>query len=288
MRPKHGLFISLLRFSSAAVMDTFLEPCVDEDGELHLAAAAGDVLKAQTLRTERPTMSVNDFDSNGESPLYVACWHGKVAFAAWLLDHGAEPNVRMTETANTALHAVCFRSVVVGWDALPLLLLRGASVGVASSNGYTPLHAAAFVASAECCKLLLLAGADPTKRSVAQLGAKDICPSRQLADYLAKAEREYLELRKMSRRKSSRRHSIDGLASVVGVTPRLMAVCETLVDTPSISDRALLRTRVTRERSISTPYLHKRSDPSPSPTASEFSAPAHKFSAPGRMNDPSL
>jgi ankyrin repeat protein len=266
-------------------MNTFLEPCVDEDGELHLAAAAGDVLKAQTLRTERPMLSVNDFDTNGETPLYVACWHGRVAFAAWLLDHGADPNERMAETANTALHAVCFRSVTVGWDAIPLLLLRGASVGVASSNGYTPLHAAAFVGSAECCKLLLLAGADPTKRSVAKLGAKDISPSRELADFLAKAEREYLESRKMSRRKSSRRHSIDGVASVVGVTavtPRLLAVCETLIDTPSISDRALLRTRVVRERSISTPYLHKRSDPSPSPTASEFSSPVfpQKRSAP--------
>jgi hypothetical protein len=128
-----------------------------------------------------------------------------------------------------------------------------------------------------------VAGADLTKRSVAKLAPKDICPVRELADFLAKEERAYLETRKMSRRKSSRRHSV-GCGDIVAAlgTPRLLAVCETLVDTPSISDRAVQRVRVQRDRSISTPYLHKRSDPAPGVAgANEFTSPfLHKRSEP--------
>ena len=94
-----------------------------EPGELHLAAAAGDVEGVKRLVGKNPD-GVNEKDSRGFTPLHEAAREGHTEVVHVLVAAGANPN-----------------------DA--------------TTNGnQTPLHLAARIGSAEVCKALLAAGAE--------------------------------------------------------------------------------------------------------------------------------
>ena len=89
---------------------------------------------------------------NGRGPLQQAVESGQPATAAWLVDHGAEPDVLMVW--------------LLGWRdrAAALLTERPDLRDRLLEADITPLHAAAEHDDADLARLLLAAGADPTRR----------------------------------------------------------------------------------------------------------------------------
>src|SRR3954465_12531534 len=62
-------------------------------GPIHDAARKGDAKKIQALLQQDPKL-VSDKDSNGDTPLHIACLHAQVAAAQALLDAGADVNAK--------------------------------------------------------------------------------------------------------------------------------------------------------------------------------------------------
>jgi ankyrin repeat protein len=99
---------------------------------------------------------------NGEPPVHVALSNQLPGLFRWLLDRGADPNVRDEEGA-TALHkAVLFDSR--DHRSLRALLRHGGKINAAGKDGGTPLHVAAFFSRATTVETLLTAGGDPNAR----------------------------------------------------------------------------------------------------------------------------
>jgi len=100
---------------------------------------------------------------DGEPPLHIALSDHLPTLFYWLLDRGADPNVR-DGRGMTALHeAVFFDSP--NHSAMRALLDRGAVIDARGNGGETPLHLAAFLSHAATAEVLLAAGADPNARS---------------------------------------------------------------------------------------------------------------------------
>ncbi|MCX6561185.1 MAG: ankyrin repeat domain-containing protein [Candidatus Aminicenantes bacterium] len=115
----------LLAGSAVLAIDRYAAPnrMALQAGEIHAAAAAGDLVKLKALLASDPAL-VRSRDGKGMTPLHIA-------------------------------------SVEKRKDAVALLLAAGADVKAIDADKYTPLHRAAFVGDAESCRLLLEAGADP-------------------------------------------------------------------------------------------------------------------------------
>ena len=72
-------------------------------------------------------------DSNGTSLLYYACRHGHHSVAKWLLEHGANVNIKMkVEPRSTPLHGAKYRGHV---SIVELLLEYGADVNIKNDYG---------------------------------------------------------------------------------------------------------------------------------------------------------
>jgi ankyrin repeat protein len=127
-------------------------------GEIHDAAAAGDLNKVKTL-LEADAALLESKGNNGFRPLHSACFAGKVEVANLLLDRGADVKVR-DNFQQTPLHRACY---VSGQDAALVrrLIDQGADVNAQGYNGLTPLHFAALHGDLEIAALLLDRGADP-------------------------------------------------------------------------------------------------------------------------------
>ncbi|XP_064167127.1 ankyrin repeat and SOCS box protein 18 isoform X1 [Anguilla rostrata] len=88
------------------------------------------------------------------SPLCIAAAQGYTECLRYLLEHGARPN--LTAGGKTALHEACEND---NTDCVELLLERGASAGLPSEDGYTPLHLCRTPQSLRCAKALVRHGA---------------------------------------------------------------------------------------------------------------------------------
>lgn len=166
----------------------------EENGHtpLTLAAMSGfiETMKIILEKGEYNT-NINTPTKTNHSALYCASQHGQVSAVKWLLNNGADPDLRNGDIEWTALYeavnqnklaavltllkagadpelrskadsskpgtSVLYYAVVQGWlERVALLLDNGASVNSITSTGFAPLHKAVLNQNLPLVKLLLL------------------------------------------------------------------------------------------------------------------------------------
>lgn len=144
----------------------------DADGVplIRWCAYYGDVSAVRHLLANGETLDSlgPNFDLNG------AAFHGHWQLCQFLVENGADPNYRLPDTGETALHAALSRAnQLTAGHVVTVLLDAGADPGVATrpgvetgcfmrdvrTRGEYPLHRAAALASEEVIRKLVEAGA---------------------------------------------------------------------------------------------------------------------------------
>lgn len=108
-------------------------------------------------------------DPRGFPSLALASYGGQVAITQFLLEAGADVNVR-DAADNTALIGVSFKGYP---EIASLLLAHGANTEAQNVSGATALIYAVTFGQIEIVRLLLAHGADPTRRDEAGHTAAD-------------------------------------------------------------------------------------------------------------------
>jgi ankyrin repeat protein len=132
-------------------------------GEIHNAAAAGDLNKVRDLIEADSTLLESKGDM-GNTPLISACFVPpsfipQAAVANFLIDKGANINAR-NEWGGTPLYVA-----INDFDLMQRLIAKGAEVNVKAFGSITPLHQAASRGNLKVTKLLIDHGADLNARS---------------------------------------------------------------------------------------------------------------------------
>jgi ankyrin repeat protein len=126
------------------------------------AAAVGKVDVIRTLISGERA-SVDDHGPDGYTALHLAAHFGQLEATRLLLGRGADPNaVALNDSRVTPLHSAV---AAKHRDTAGLLLALGASPNSVQRGGWTPLHAAARDGEETIVDMLLLRGADTTRRS---------------------------------------------------------------------------------------------------------------------------
>jgi ankyrin repeat protein len=126
-------------------------------GEIHEAAAAGDLNKVRTLLESDHTL-LESKDNNGCTPLDRACGRNKAEVANYLIDKGANVNAR-NKWNQTPLHST-MNVFGQDFDLIKRLIDKGANVNAQGDRGNTPLAGAAARGDIKVAKLLIDNGAD--------------------------------------------------------------------------------------------------------------------------------
>lgn len=130
-------------------------------------------------------IDIDSRSSSGRTPLFAACLDNHMELIEFLLSNNANVNA-VDNNGYTALHRY-IQMNSGSWRnnhhmgpsiVVKMLINAGANPKISSSNGSTPLHAAAARGMAKCARLLLEGGADAFARdeggqTVAHLVAKD-------------------------------------------------------------------------------------------------------------------
>lgn len=107
--------------------------------------------------------------TNGEAALHIVARRGDTAYLTFLLQKGADPNIR-DGRSNTPL-VVAIESG--HGDLVPLLLAGKASPNLAAGSGVTPLIRAVQMRNPEAVRALLAAKANPDQRDYSGTSARD-------------------------------------------------------------------------------------------------------------------
>ena len=114
--------------------------------------------KALAMYMEKTTVDVKKKNSEGQTPLVIACngkSTGHAGVVTLLLKAGADVNQKL-DTGETVMH-------VAAWNGnagmIAALLKAKGNLNVTDKSGYTPLHLAAWNGHTEAVKTLLKAGA---------------------------------------------------------------------------------------------------------------------------------
>ena len=129
-----------------------------------IAALAGDdPVRLQQIATQSDGFPAGN-DPYGRSWTAHAVECASPAALRWVLALGGDARFRDTD-GYTALHLALERALPERHALLAMLIEAGAPLDARGSNDYTPLHAAAVSEDLEALRLLLDAGADPTRRT---------------------------------------------------------------------------------------------------------------------------
>lgn len=159
----------------------FLEAVKDRDGE--------EVTK---FLNEPGSVLVNTRDpSTGQTALHMVVARRDSAWLGFLLQKGANPNVRDKKGLTPLMMAAQLRFL----DGVRVLLLKNAKIDETNSHGETALIQAVHLRDAEMARLLLAKGANPDLTdSLAGLSARDYAKrDRRAGSVLAEIEKADLK-----------------------------------------------------------------------------------------------
>ena len=140
-----------------ALLETGLQPDLFEAAALGLTDRVRELLDQNAGR-------VNDFSSDGFTPLQLAAYFGHAQTARLLLERGADVSpVSRNPMQVTAIHAcVASGNAASRVEIARALVEKGADINAKHPGGYTPLHAAAQNGDLELARLLLDRDAIPS------------------------------------------------------------------------------------------------------------------------------
>ena len=144
-------------------------------------AVSSDSQKAATVLINWPKTNVEWRNSKDESPLMMAAIKGHTELVKLLIAKDADVN----KTGWTPLH---YAASAAKKSIIAILLDHSAYIDAESPNGSTPLMMAAMYGNAECVRLLLDGGADPTLINQAGLTASDFAKRVSRLDSVALIE----------------------------------------------------------------------------------------------------
>lgn len=156
---------------------SFLKAVEDRDGE-----------EASKYLNEPGTVIVNTRDNTtGRGALHIVVERRDPTWLAFLLQKGANPNIRDKEGLTPLMLATQLRFV----DGARILLAKGADVNDTNKQGETALIRAVQFRDSEMVRLLLANGADPDRTdALAGLSARDYAQrDRRAAGILAEIEK---------------------------------------------------------------------------------------------------
>lgn len=149
-----------------------------------IAAAQGGLVRVLQAGLDAG-FSANE-TAGRQSVLVSAAWAGAVEAVRWLLDHGADPNLRNPD-GQTPLGAAA-HGVGDTLGAMSLLLERGADPNLADadeSNAGRPMHNAVFSSNAEdVIRLLVKHGADVSLKDARGRTSLQLAPNKRVKDLL--------------------------------------------------------------------------------------------------------
>jgi ankyrin repeat protein len=124
--------------------------------EIHDAVRSGDLAKVKALLKSHAEW-LNSPDQNQKTPLHLALESGHIDMARYLIEQGADINLKDKDKATPLYNAAYLGNL----EILDLLLKKGASsINEGNFRGQTPLHFACEKGHPEVATLLLDAGAN--------------------------------------------------------------------------------------------------------------------------------
>lgn len=126
------------------------------------AAATGQTEKVQAAHAEWEGW-LNEYSSDGYTPLQLAAFFGHEETALWLVEHGADVDaIAKNDGRIRPVHAAAANGNLA---VLKALLEHGADANARQAGDFTPLHTAADDGNVAMARLLLDYGADLTVAS---------------------------------------------------------------------------------------------------------------------------
>ena len=148
------------------------------------AAASGNFERITELLDDNRDL-INTFSEDGFTPLGLACFFGHQNIVKYLLEKGADVNIRSNNNFRVMpLHsAVASKNI----DIAKLLLEYGANANAKQQQDITPLHQAADNGDFEMIKLLLKYNADRSVRTKSSFTPVDMARKKgheKIVDFL--------------------------------------------------------------------------------------------------------
>jgi len=138
---------------AAAVAGVFAAGC---GASLHDTVATGDLERVRALLARNPE-ALESRDGMEKTPVYFAITYDRVDVLKFLIERGADVNVR-DKTGLTPLHVATFMSRPACAD---VLIKAGAGIDAVDDFGDTPLHSGAIHGMTGMIGFLVRRGADP-------------------------------------------------------------------------------------------------------------------------------
>ena len=165
---------------------------------LHLACSRGNKRVADVL-LQMPQIEVNMIDSRRHTALHDACIVGDPEVVEWLLQKGADP-LKENDDGMTPLHLACQSGHT---DAVNLIMKYGSKhnqllISASDAKKNTPLHLASSSGATEIVKTLVKYGAAPCAADVCGLTPMHFAAQHgflEIAEVLLTADANSLNMR---------------------------------------------------------------------------------------------